>query len=145
MVISKSSNSENNTCPCYKGSHNLASCPQFRDAWSVDERCRWMRENFLCYNCFSLKHWSNRCNSKARCTVCFCRHHALLNMCKPKAFSNDATLPVDAALCALALSSHHTDIPLTVLFHSVISSALIHVRDRSGTWQVIRTLVDSAL
>jgi len=40
MVISKSSNFENNTCPCCKGNHNLASCPQFHDAWSVDERCR---------------------------------------------------------------------------------------------------------
>jgi hypothetical protein len=140
LITLKPSISENNSCPCCKGSHNLASCPQFRDAWSVSERCNWMRDNRLCFNCFSSKHWSNRCFSKARCSICSRKHHVLLHTHELKiAPSSVGALPTDAALCTSALSSHSDD-PLTVL----LGTALVHVCDRSGTWQVVRALIDSA-
>lgn len=140
LIVSKPPISDHNSCICCKGSHTLVSCPQFRDAWSVDERCRWVRDSRLCFNCFGSKHWSNRCLSKARCSVCSRKHHVLLHPHEQKATQSDVMTPSgDTALCASALSSR-SDGPLTVL----LGTALIHVCDRSGKWQVVRALIDSA-
>lgn len=133
FVITKSSSATTESCLCCKGNHSLCSCPQFR-SWNIDNRSSWTRDHRLCFVCFSDKHWSNQCKSKTRCTVCSRKHHALLHVSNVQKADN-AVANIDASLCA---SISNTS--LSVL----LGTALVHVRDHSGSWQTVRVLVDSA-
>lgn len=136
LVVEKPSNPPV-PCLCCKETHALESCPQF-GSWPVLVRSQWSRDHKLCFICFSDKHWSNRCKSKLRCGTCSKGHHTLLHGAGSPPIQQSVT-PTDASLCTTSQISR-PDLVSTV----VLGTALVHIRDRSGTWQTARALVDSA-
>lgn len=138
LVTSKSSNPGNMTCPCCQGAHGLGSCARFK-GWAGDERSRWTREKKLCFNCFSLEHWAHKCTSKARCQDCSRRHHHLLHPPTKTPGDSDDVSRSELVLCASTAPRPPTRAPSVML-----GTALVHVRDRAGTWQTMRALIDCA-
>lgn len=126
------------SCPCCKDSHSLASCRQFLSL-TVDERSTWMREHSLCFNCFSDSHWSNTCRAKSNCKQCSRNHHTLLHMGGRNTKEKVSEPRSTSSLCAAhQMSSSPTSCSV------MLGTALVHVRDRSGTWQTMRALIDCA-
>lgn len=137
MVIAKPISGTHEVCPCCTGKHALEVCNQFQ-TWSVDNRNKWTREKRLCFTCLSHKHWSNRCRSKTRCDQCLRKHHRLLHGAATPQPTGDAR-PPDDSLCAATSFSHVDN-----AYPALLGTALVHVCDRSGTWQTVRALVDCA-
>jgi hypothetical protein len=119
-----------NTCPCCSGTHALSSCNRFK-SWTVEDRTRWTREKRLCYICFSADHWVPKCASKTRCRDCSRKHHHLLHTPIGDQRSDDNT----ASLCAAAPPPSSCPPGLVVL-----GTAMVHMRDRAGTWHTMRAL-----
>jgi hypothetical protein len=138
LVTSKSITLHSQNCPCCSGSHSLGSCARFK-GWSGDERSRWTRERGLCFNFFSTEHWAPKCNSKARCQDCSRRHHHLLHPPANNSHENGDSPQSETVLCASA-STHHVKAFPSVL----LGTALIHIRNRAGSWQTMCALIDCA-
>lgn len=134
----KGPDSSTTPCPCCSDPHTLSSCPRYR-SWSVDDRNQWAHDHKLCFNCLGSSHWLRACQSKTRCHTCSIKHHFLLHGATPSRREDGSESAGEASLCAAGLSSRTNGIPTVIL-----GTALIHVRDRSGTWQTVRALVDSA-
>jgi len=127
------------TCPCCSSSHNTGGCPKFR-SWSLDDRNSWAHDNKVCYNCLSGNHWIRACTSKSRCQKCSKKHHTLFHGAAPVRKEEGGDHGGEgASCCAAATAPRSNAIPAVLL-----GTALVHVQDRSGTWQTVRTLVDSA-
>ncbi|XP_022163934.1 uncharacterized protein LOC111029283 [Myzus persicae] len=128
-------------CPCCSESHNLAACTKFK-SWPVDERSRWTREHKLCYVCFSADHWAPRCRSKINSSECSRRHHYLLHVPAGERHDKPETpspVSAPASCCASVQRPSPQQSPAVML-----GTAIVHVRDRSGSWQTMRALVDCA-
>ncbi|XP_060861829.1 uncharacterized protein LOC132938841 [Metopolophium dirhodum] len=126
------------SCPCCKASNSLDTFSQFL-SWAIDERSKWMRDQSLCFNCFSNSYWSNKCRSKPSCKQCSRNHHTLLHMGGRNTKEKVPEPKAKSSLCA------SQPMPTTSTSCSVmLGTALVHVRDRSGTWQTMRALVDCA-
>jgi len=142
LVAAKSSESRPTTstvsCPCCSGSHTISGCTKFR-SWSLDDRNRWAHDNKLCFNCLSSNHWIRACPSKSRCQKCSKKHHTLLYGVTPIRKEEGGESGGEASCRAAALTPRSNTIPTVLL-----GTALNHARDRSGTWQTVRALVDSA-
>ncbi|KAL4153154.1 hypothetical protein QTP88_000987 [Uroleucon formosanum] len=138
LVAAKPSGASTASCLCCSGSHSLSTCPQLR-SWSVDDRNRWAHDHKLCFNCLSSSHWLRACSSKSRCRTCSKKHHSLLHGATPSHKDEDGDGEGGTSLCASALPARVNAVPTVLL-----GTALIHVRDRSGTWQSVRALMDSA-
>lgn len=138
LVATKPSNPSSKGCPCCTGAHGLGACNRFK-AWTGDERARWIREHKLCFNCFSADHWAPKCSAKSRCQDCSRRHHSLLHPSGDTAQGNNDAPRSDVVLCASAPSPKVCKAPSVLL-----GTALVHVRDRSGSWQTLRALIDCA-
>lgn len=134
LVASKTNASRSQSCPCCNATHNLGACSRFK-GWSGDERSRWTREKGLCFNCFSNEHWAPKCNSKARCQDCSRRHHHLLHPPANISHENSGPSSSETVLCASASPQRVNASPLVLL-----GTALIHIRDRAGSWQTMRAL-----
>lgn len=134
LVTAKS----DSTCPCCSEAHKLASCTQFK-SWSVEDRTRWTRDHRLCFICFSVDHWVPQCEIKPNCNKCSRNHHFLLHNADDERRSKRETPTVSASLCASVRRP-----PTSLATSVVLGTALIHVRDRSGSWQTMRALVDCA-
>eukprot|EP00102_Acyrthosiphon_pisum_P023953 XP_016661163.1 PREDICTED: uncharacterized protein LOC107884144 [Acyrthosiphon pisum] len=128
-----------NPCSCCQGSHYISTCPKFR-SWSLDDRNRWVHENKVCFNCLNSNHFIRACSSKSRCHQCSKKHHTLLHGVTPNRQEEGGESGGEApSCCAAALAPRANAIPTVLL-----GTALIHARDRAGTWQTVRALVDSA-
>lgn len=133
LITSKS----DNKCPCCSEAHKVASCTQFK-SWSAEERIRWTREHRLCFICFSTEHWVPQCKIKANCLKCSRKHHFLLHTDDERR-NNKETPPSNTSLCASVRRP-----PASPATSVVLGTALVHVRDRSGSWQTMRALIDCA-
>jgi len=136
LVTSKS----NSTCPCCAGSHALTACARFKN-WDPDKRARWTCDKKLCFNCFSDEHWALKCNAKSSCKNCTRKHHSLLHHMSSSRDRDIRNEPpaAKASLCASVPR------PLPHQASSIILGiALVHMRDRSGSWQTMRALIDCA-
>ncbi|XP_025417938.1 uncharacterized protein LOC112688790 [Sipha flava] len=139
LVATKPSSSTTNSCPCCSGAHGLGVCARFK-TWAVDERSRWTRERKLCFNCFSAGHWAPKCTAKSRCQDCSRRHHSLLHPpANTTTYSSGEVPQSDVVLCASAPAP-----PVSTATSVLLGTALIHVRDRAGSWQTLRALIDCA-
>ncbi|XP_025203838.1 uncharacterized protein LOC112600747 [Melanaphis sacchari] len=129
------------SCPCCLESHTISKCSKFR-SWSLDNRNEWAHDNKVCFNCLGGNHWIRACPSKSRCQTCSKKHHTLLHGATSTPKDNGVENSEDAgeaSCCAASLSPRPSAIPTVLL-----GTALIHARDRAGTWQTVRALVDSA-
>lgn len=137
LVTSKS----NSTCPCCAGTHALTSCSRFKN-WGPDERARWTRDKKLCLNCFSDEHWVPKCNSKSSCQNCSRKHHSLLHHNISSSRDRDVQNEPPAAEASLCASVQRP--PPHQASSIILGTALVHMRDRSGSWQTMRALIDCA-
>ncbi|XP_022162657.1 uncharacterized protein LOC111028347 [Myzus persicae] len=122
------------SCQYCNNSHALDVCRKF-SSLPADERTKWARAQRICFSCLSPDHWSPVCKAPAKCAVCSRRHHSLLHpTTKDAAPSSDAeSAPIPTSLLS-GLGSPSV----------VLCTALVHIRDRSGSFQVARALIDSA-
>jgi hypothetical protein len=131
------------SCPCCQGAHAVASCSRFK-SWTVEERHRWIRSQGLCLICFNDKHWANKCKARIRYSSCSRNHHSLLH---PSVSVPDTPSPnpssLSAALCT-AVTVPATSPPARTSTRVLLGTALIHIRDHSGSWQIMRAIVDCA-
>lgn len=128
-----------NSCPCCSGGHVLTSCTRFK-SWDVKERVQWTRDKHRCFNCFSDDHWSPKCKLKPACRDCTRRHNTLLHgPTDDERIQNEPTTSGGTSLCASVPRA-----PINQATSVMLGTALVHMRDRSGTWQTMRALVDSA-
>ncbi|XP_016661601.2 uncharacterized protein LOC107884315 [Acyrthosiphon pisum] len=122
------------SCQYCNNSHALNACRKF-GSLPADERSKWARAQRICFSCLSSGHWSPSCKAPTKCAVCSRRHHTLLHSAvKDVAASSEAeTAAVPTSLLS-GLGSPSV----------VLGTALVHIRDRSGSFQVARALIDSA-
>jgi hypothetical protein len=126
------------TCPCSRP-HTISGCSKFR-SWSLDDRNCLVYDNKVCFNCFSSNNWIRTYPSKSRCQKCSKKHHSLLHgAIPPHQEESSEDSGEGPSCCATELAPRPNAIPTVLL-----GTALVHVRDRFGSWQTVRTLVDSA-
>ena len=68
----------NKSCEKCKGSHILATCPEYQKC-APDQRYNIVSKNNLCSNCLSNKHFKQSCPSTKRCQTCKGLHHTTLH------------------------------------------------------------------
>ncbi|CAI6349887.1 unnamed protein product [Macrosiphum euphorbiae] len=122
------------SCQYCNKSHALDVCRKF-SSLPADERTKWARAQSICFSCLSPGHWSPSCKAPAKCAICSRRHHSLLHPTftdvVPSSEAESAAIPT-SLLSGLGSPS------------VVLGTALVHIRDRSGSFQVARALIDSA-
>lgn len=64
-------------CSFCQEEHYIASCEKFR-AFPLDNRCSFVSDKQLCFNCLG-PHPLRNCQSKKTCNTCQGRHHTLLH------------------------------------------------------------------
>ena len=74
----KDADQSNKSCEKCKGSHILATCPEYQKC-APDQRYDIVSKNNLCSNCLSNKHFKQSCPSTKRCQTCKGFHHTTLN------------------------------------------------------------------
>lgn len=87
-IESKKNNSNIPKCSKCKGEHYLYNCKEFSQL-SVKERQDYVKNNNLCFNCFSPSHPVFKCRNSASCKRCGRRHHSLLHV--EKGVSSEST------------------------------------------------------
>ncbi|KAL4108119.1 hypothetical protein QTP88_018370 [Uroleucon formosanum] len=128
-------------CPCCSEQHKLTSCIKFK-SWTNEDRVRWTRENRLCFICFGADHWVPRCKSKPNCNKCTQRHHFLLHSSEDESRDKDETPPANVSNVSMCAAVRRSPKPAATSV--LLGTALVHVRDRSGSWHTLRALVDCA-
>ncbi|GFX91141.1 uncharacterized protein TNCV_4857301 [Trichonephila clavipes] len=147
---------KNDKCElCKNNVHALQFCPQFK-MFSINERVDFVKNNRLCFKCFSPQCSVRRYRSKN----CFCSkpHNKLLHY--PREMKNNSFFPLetttevnqDEPQFALSVSAESfvpkvdkTQIVATAWFKNkcLLSTALILVKDKYSEWQTFRALLDS--
>ena len=87
----KDGDQSNKCCEKCKGSHLLATCPEYQNC-SPDQKYDIVSKKNLCSNCLSNKHFKQSCPSTKRCQTCKRFHHTTLHdpskqVNRPTAFS----------------------------------------------------------
>ncbi|XP_008188319.1 uncharacterized protein LOC103310776 [Acyrthosiphon pisum] len=127
------------TCPCCAESHALGICARFK-SWSAKGRTKWARENRVCFNCLNVGHWIQKCKSKPNCKECSRKHHTLLHLSPDELQGGEEPPPVEPAVCASVVNPPSLHRSSAV----VLGTALVHVRDNTGSVKTMRALMDSA-
>lgn len=151
---------ESQLCPKCSSDHQIYQCESFK-ASSVADRRELVQKSKLCFNCLRPSHSVKNCSSKTSCKNSGCnqRHHTLLcqhgdsqeatSVQKPtiqSACSSPASeLPEQEVHSTDELSSFKTELSSSGIPHKValLPTALIKVRDNSGTFQIARAMIDS--
>ena len=74
----KDADQSNKSCEKCKGSHILATCPEYQKC-APDQRYDIVSKNNLCSNCLSNRHLKQSCPSTKRCQTCKGFHHTTLH------------------------------------------------------------------
>lgn len=138
-------------CPLCKKNHVLYKCPEFHNKTPVD-RYNFSKQNRLCVNCLSSSHNFKTCNSTSTCRKCQQRHHTLLHF--EKTYNHIPAVPSDMPVQQIA-STSNTEVPLVAAStHSfsgfapqtspvLLSTALVEISDKYGSFHKCRALIDS--
>ena len=78
FLLRKDADQSNKSCEKCKGSHILATCPDYQKC-APDQRNDIVSKNNLCSNCLSNKHFKQSCPSTKRCQTCKGFHHTTLH------------------------------------------------------------------
>ncbi|CAG5059136.1 unnamed protein product [Parnassius apollo] len=76
-------------CPYCSEDHKLSSCKKFISKDSESRR-DFVRDNHLCFNCFSSTHLARYCKNYIQCRTCKKRHHTLLHPVNSKPANTNA-------------------------------------------------------
>ncbi|XP_037932588.1 uncharacterized protein LOC119667370 [Teleopsis dalmanni] len=143
LMTKQKSTSQIHCVYCLKPGHYITNCPNFL-ALSIENRCQQAKQIQLCFNCLRKDHISTHCPSTYSCRMCKKRHHSLLH--------NTGASSNMEPLCEQTISplSHvHTNalVPdeTSARVKSVVllATAMVLVKDASGTFQLCRVLLDS--
>lgn len=128
------------TCYVCKGSHKMTDCSRFK-GMSVKDRKRQIEKFKLCSNCFSAYH-SVPCTKPNVCRVCNEKHHVMLH---DSVSSPAAPLPAPAA--PVAGFTPPVSVSTSVQFDNdseiLLSTAIVRLLDKNGTFVYCRALIDS--
>ncbi|XP_018310126.1 uncharacterized protein [Mycetomoellerius zeteki] len=137
-------------CPLCKNSHWLYACPSFRKL-SSNERLREAKRLKVCLNCLR-SHPERECTFGS-CQRCKRRHNTMLHLdndnSQIKSIDNEQRevpnkkTEDDSVVrtSTTATTSHCTN---KGVVHSLLSTAIVLVRDHNGYYQECRALLDSA-
>lgn len=152
---------EMTTCPICQNSHKIFKCLIFRDM-SAQARLEKVKSNKLCYNCLKPFHGRNCIHSS--CKKCHKRHNTLLHLdraaesnvtsLKTEKDCTDKQIPPSSTESNNSNVSNKNNPPSASnslsLCHTqgsflcvLLSTAKIHMRDRSGGMHECRALLDS--
>ncbi|XP_022816835.1 uncharacterized protein LOC111349816 [Spodoptera litura] len=140
--------SKQRSCAMCNEDHTLCHCEGFIKL-SPTERCEYIKQHNLCYNCLAPGHSAYRCRLKMSCRKCHKRHHTLTHQSTPMTSSNqpgnkkeqdkDIETQQASAKTNVSLSSHVTATSST----AILATALVPVREHeSGQVTVLRALID---
>ncbi|XP_055922737.1 uncharacterized protein LOC129953521 [Eupeodes corollae] len=128
---------------CGDKTHLITSCKTFLEL-SVMDRFWKSKKLGLCLNCLVKGHNVSRCPSHFRCQVCKQPHHSLLhrNKTDPVIVGTDAQqhTPQPTSSAAVHSALERERIPEGQV---ILATALVLVKDASGGFQLVRTLLDS--
>ena len=71
-------NTNKNECIICKNNHHFAHCSNFKSK-SIPQRIEFVKAAKRCYNCLG-NHFSSKCTSEKRCTVCNKKHNTSLHI-----------------------------------------------------------------
>ncbi|XP_037928917.1 uncharacterized protein LOC119663378, partial [Teleopsis dalmanni] len=138
------STSSNSCSFCSSNEHLIQNCHRFK-ALEVVQRFEKVKSLKLCINCLSPRHHVVNCTSTFKCKVCAKPHHTLLH---------HSQLPTNIKSAGSSRRTEHAAMPNdNVASHShlnmssaeqiILATALVLVKDSSGSYQVGRALLDS--
>ncbi|XP_037931114.1 uncharacterized protein LOC119665925 [Teleopsis dalmanni] len=128
---------------CSKLGHNISTCINFI-ALPLEQRRDQVQQHQLCFNCLSNLHTVSQCSSKYSCRFCKQRHHTLLHKHDLNTFVNSnisssrndqLSNPVTHATSQKSVKKTNSTI--------ILATALILIKDSTGTYQMGRALLDS--
>jgi len=123
-------------CDICSEQHPVFKCEVFRAA-DVPSRIELVKKHKLCFNCLGNGHSIKQCKSEFTCRPCKRRHHSLLHL-QVKTEESAATTNIENPVSCLHVNNGNTT------YQVLMSTALVKVRDITGTLQLCRVLIDSA-
>ena len=123
-------------CPVCKGSHPIFKCEKFL-AMSDSKRSTFVKEASLCFNCLRSGHGSAQCSNSHRCRKCGSNHHTLLHRDQAPAErpgATAATVLSNVSAAGVGIDPQH---------QVLLATAVVEVKDASGSMQQCRVLLDS--
>ncbi|KAI5637155.1 pao retrotransposon peptidase domain-containing protein [Phthorimaea operculella] len=158
-MVSVQKTDTHETCPKCNGAHPLAKCSRFL-ALTNEARLKLLPQLKICFNCFSGKHFANRC-MKPGCKLCKRKHNVLVHVADYKYTSgtsnadsstsrsdnetksgtaphNAAPSNPDVVFSASATSSAHGGCRQVLL-----STALVKLYDNEHREHLARALLDN--
>nr|CAH7717976.1 unnamed protein product [Callosobruchus chinensis] len=121
-----------NICTLCKNNHKMYKCPEFGKL-SIEDRIKHVQTSKLCINCLNSGHELEKCKF-GPCRKCSDRHNNLLHQDSNKSKSTETPQTK-----TVTLSNHNSTACQTLL-----STALVKIRDKYGNTHSCRVLLDSA-
>ncbi|XP_076661119.1 uncharacterized protein LOC143364992 [Halictus rubicundus] len=125
-------------CPVCKASHAIYHCERFKNS-NLSQKTKIVQEARLCFNCLVSGHQVRAC-TRSHCKQCGRKHHSLLH--------NPDSKPVEESY-AVTADSDSREPPVVVanvantIGHTVLSTAIVQVKDKKGQAHECRVLLDS--
>ncbi|XP_076660689.1 uncharacterized protein LOC143364062 [Halictus rubicundus] len=125
-------------CPVCKASHAIYHCERFKNS-NLSQKTKIVQEARLCFNCLVSGHQVRAC-TRSHCKQCGRKHHSLLH--------NPDSKPVEESY-AITADSDSREPPVVVanvantIGHTVLSTAIVQVKDKKGQAHECRVLLDS--
>lgn len=123
---------------CKKPDHAIYKCRQFLTLSPYD-RYQSVKTSKMCINCLSRQHILSSCQSSTSCHRCNQRHHTLLHFPTSSVLGRESTALDLPSSQPPSLQAGLTSASFSVL----LSTARIQIRDRRGSFQPVRCLLDS--
>ena len=130
------------TCPVCAASHQLHQCNRFKKL-NVAKRRETVRNLRLCFNCLTGGHMLRTC-TRSHCKICHNKHHTLLhvNATRPEP-DNTATNNPPQGNSISRPPNYIANTASESTPHTVLSTAIVVLRDCKGKKRECRALLDS--
>lgn len=126
---------QNRECSfCKKGTHPLYRCYTFQRL-SVAKKREHVTATKLCFSCLRPNHVASSCPSNSTCKKCEKKHHTILHMDQMPSTSSSADKSNEPPPKFSGTSFAQSTV--------VLGTAVVRVRDNTGSYQRVRVLVDS--
>lgn len=131
-----------NQCPlCNQHFHKISTCPTFLKC-DTSKRFSIIKDQKLCFSCFSAHHSSSECTSTYKCRVCnSTRHHSLLHPSESKKSSSQ----VENVGSTSGNSNSHSNVLSGVAQATqsvLLGTATVQIQDSIGQWHSARCIID---
>ncbi|XP_055909426.1 uncharacterized protein LOC129944194 [Eupeodes corollae] len=123
---------------CRDNTHSITGCKDFAEL-SVMDRYFKVKKLGLCLNCLGKGHNVSKCPSNYKCKSCKQSHHSLLH----RPTDNSTSVEVSQGSLNTTAAAHSALEKERVLNQVILATALVLVKDSSGSFQLGRILLDS--